>query len=128
MKLLLDTQIVIWAATDDPRLSARARSLIATEAEAVAFSVINIWEIAIKSALGRADFTHAPRRLREQALRAGWAELPVMGAHALALSGLPDIHGDPFDRMLVAQARAEGMVLLSVDRTLLRYGDPVRPG
>ena len=126
MRLLLDTQIVIWAATDDPRLNAAGRALIGDVSNQIIVSVISLWEVAIKFALGRADFRHSAADLRSGMLRVGWEELDMTGEHALAVSELPDIHSDPFDRILLAQARWENMTLLSADRMLWRYGDPVR--
>ena len=126
MRLLLDTQIVIWAATDDPRLSAVARALIGDAANQIFVSVVSLWEVAIKFSLGRADFRHSAVDLRSGVLRAGWEELDMRAEHALAVSDLPDIHGDPFDRILLAQARWEDMTLLSADRLLWKYGDPVQ--
>ena len=126
MRLLLDTQIVIWAATDDPRLSAVARALIGDAANQIFVSVVSLWEVAIKFSLGRADFRHSAADLRTGMLRAGWEELDMKGEHALAVSDLPGIHSDPFDRILLAQARWEDMKLLSADRMLWRYGDPVQ--
>ncbi len=125
MRLLLDTQILIWAATDDPRLSAAGRAMIGDAANQILVSVISLWEVTIKFSLGRADLRHSAADLRSGMLRAGWEELDMTGEHALAVSDLPDIHGDPFDRLLVAQAKWESMTLLSADRTLWKYGDPV---
>ena len=126
MRLLLDTQIVIWASTDDPRLRTATRDLIRDGSNEIIVSVISIWEVAIKFSLGRKDFRHAAADLRAGMQRAGWEELHMKGEHALAVADLPDIHGDPFDRILLAQAQCEGISLLSADRTLWRYGDPVR--
>ena len=126
MRLLLDTQIMIWLATDDPRLSRATRALISNGENEIVFSVISLWETVIKAALGRSDFGHSAAALRSGAQRAGWEELAVDGDHALAVAGLPRLHGDPFDRLLVAQATTEGMTLLTADRTLARYGGVVR--
>lgn len=126
MRLLLDTQLVIWVATDDPRLSASARASIGVEGAEVAFSVVSVWEVAIKAALGRQDFRYSAAALRNGALRAGWEELSILGDHAIAVAVLPLIHGDPFDRLLVAQAQVEGITLLTADKTLGQYGSHVR--
>lgn len=125
MRLLLDTQIVIWVATGDPRLSAQGLALVCEPSAEILFSVASLWEIAIKSGLGRADFRHSAAALRHGALEAGWTELAVEGHHALAVADLPDIHGDPFDRLLLAQARVEGARLVTSDQMLGRYGHPV---
>ena len=128
MRFLLDTHLLVWAALEDSRLGATTAAILNDPAHGVWFSVVSIWEAAIKHARHPLSFPIPPDELRETALAVGWSELLITGPHAVATMGLPDIHGDPFDRMLVAQARTEGMVLLSADRTLLRYGDPVRPG
>lgn len=126
MRLLLDTQIVIWAATDDPRLNAAGRALIGDASNQIVVSVVSLWEVAIKFALGKADFRHSAVDLRSGMRRAGWEELDLTGEHALAVSDLPHIHSDPFDRVLLAQAQWEGMPLLSADRMLWKYGHPVQ--
>lgn len=90
------------------------------------FSVASIWEVAIKTARGRAEFHVDAEELRGGLLGAGYQELDVTGAHAIAASRLPLLHKDPFDRMLVAQATVEGATLLTVDAAVARYGAPVR--
>jgi PIN domain nuclease of toxin-antitoxin system len=123
MKVLLDTQIALWALTDSPRLSANAREWILDAGNTLFFSAASIWEIAIKHRLARGDMPvsgdEAARLFRE----AGYIELPVTAAHAAATEKLPAHHADPFDRMLVAQAREEPLRLLTHDRQLLSYGD-----
>ena len=126
MKLLLDTRLLLWAAGGSARLPAEARALIVDpETEPVA-SAASFWEVAIKHAIGRADFRVDPRLLRRGLLDNGYAELPVTGTHAVEAGGLPPLHRDPFDRMLIAQARIEGILLLTADRTLTRYSGPIR--
>ena len=117
MRLLLDTHVVLWVAMDSPRLSAAARSTI-LDAEAT-FSAASIWEVVIKSGLGRDDFIVDADELRHGLLRNGFEELPMTGAHALEVARLPEMHRDPFDRILLAQARWEGMSLGSVDAQLM---------
>jgi len=90
------------------------------------FSAASIWEIAIKNALGRDDFRVDPRLLRRSLLDNGYSELPVTSEHAVAIDGLPPLHKDPFDRLLLAQALSEGIVLLTTDAQLARYAGPVR--
>jgi len=126
MNLLLDTQLLVWTVTQSERLSARARSLIAAPENRLHFSVISLWEVAIKRGLGRAEFNVDPRLMRRGLIENKYAELTVTGAHALAIDGLPILHKDPFDRMLVAQALVEGITLLTVDRVLSKYPCPVR--
>jgi PIN domain nuclease of toxin-antitoxin system len=126
VKLLLDTHLLLWAAGDPDRLSKGARSLIEAPDTNLAFSVASLWEIAIKRGLGRSDFNVDPRVFRRSLLDNGYDELAIHGAHALAVDTLPPIHKDPFDRMLVAQVLVEGIILLTADETVARYGGPVR--
>lgn len=90
------------------------------------FSAASLWEIAIKHQLGRKDFRADPRVLRRGLLDNGYGELPIAGAHAVALDLLPPLHKDPFDRILIAQAITEGITLLTADPMLGRYPGPVR--
>ena len=126
MKLLLDTHLLLWAAGQPERLSAKARQLLEDPRNAVYFSAASIWEIAIKRSLGREDFRVEPTVLRRGLLDNGYAELPITSDHALGTDSLPPIHKDPFDRMLVAQAVAEGITLLTSDATVAEYPGPVR--
>ena len=126
MSLLLDTHLLLWAAGAPERLSAEARGLIGDAERRLVFSAASLWEIAIKAGLGRADFRVETPVLREGLLSHGWEELPVDGRHAVAVGSLPPIHRDPFDRILVAQAMVEGLVLLTADRTVADYGGPVQ--
>jgi len=113
----------LWTVTDSPRLSARARDDI-VGAEAVCVSAASIWEIAIKAALGRieGDVAVIARSIEES----GFIELPITAAHAARVSELPSHHRDPFDRLLVAQALAEPLVLLTADRELAQYSELIR--
>ena len=126
MKLLLDTHLLLWTLMHPEVLSSSARSLVEDPDHAVHFSVVSVWEIAIKHGRNRPDFQVDPFVLREDALKTGFIELPVLGAHAIAVSGLTPIHKDPFDRMLVAQATVEGITLLTADRTLAAYPGPIQ--
>lgn len=125
MIYLLDTQLILWAAADSPRLSEPARSLLDDDAQSFFFSSAAIWEVTIKSTLGRSDFAVDARLLRRGLLANGATELPITSDHALAVSDLPWRHKDPFDRIHIAQARAEGMVLLTADPVVAEYGAPV---
>lgn len=122
MMLLLDTHILLWAAYSPDRLSQRARQLLRTAEHTLTFSVASIWEVAIKASLNRPGFTAAPGVLRRGLIESGYVELDITSAHAVAVSDLPAIHGDPFDRMLVAQARVEGITLLTMDARVADYG------
>ena len=126
MKLLLDTQLLLWAAGLPERLSEAARTLLDDPRNEPLFSAASLWEIAIKSSLGRDDLRVDPRLLRRGLLDNGYTELPVTSQHAVNVDGLPPLHKDPFDRLLLAQALSEGILLLTSDAQLARYPGPVR--
>ena len=126
MSVLLDTHVLLWAAGAPNRLPDEVRSLIQDPATEVVFSTASLWEIAIKSGLGRLAFNVDPRVLRRGLLENGYTELPVSGTHAVAVDLLPPIHKDPFDRMLIAQAQIEGVTLLTADKTLGLYQGPIQ--
>lgn len=125
MKLLLDTHLLLWAAGEPEKLSETARSLLLDETNRLFFSAGSIWEIVIKRGLRRDDFRVDPLRLRRMLVANGYTEVPILSDHALALDTLPLLHRDPFDRILIAQARSEGMQLLTVDEHVARYGEGV---
>jgi PIN domain nuclease of toxin-antitoxin system len=126
MKLLLDTYLLLWAAGDSDRLGAEARALISAPENELLFSAASMWEIAIKSGLGREDFQVNTRLLRRGLLDNGYRELPIGSEHAVAIDSLPPLHKDPFDRLLVAQAMVEGIILLTADAWVAQYPGPVR--
>lgn len=126
MRLLPDTHMLVWSASAPLRLPNGARRLLEDPSNEVVFSVASIWEVAIKAGLGRKDFNVDSRLLRRGLLDNGWEELPIRGQHAVAVSALPPIHKDPFDRILIAQAMVEEMTLLTVDPLVTRYPAPVR--
>jgi PIN domain nuclease of toxin-antitoxin system len=126
MKLLLDTQLLLWAAGQPKRLSAAARKLLSDPRNELIFSAASLWEIAIKTTLGRDDFRVEPRLLRRGLLDNGYVELSITSQHAVNIDGLPALHKDPFDRLLLAQALGEGITLLTGDVQLARYPGPVR--
>lgn len=126
MKLLLDTQVLLWAAGAPHRLSAAARELLEDPRHEPLFSAASLWEIAIKRGLGRDDFRVDPRVLRRGLTDNGYRELPVTGDHALTVEALPPLHRDPFDRLLVAQATCEGITLVTADAVVARYPGPIR--
>jgi PIN domain nuclease of toxin-antitoxin system len=107
------------------RLSESARTLLTTPDNILFFSVASIWEIVIKRGLGRDDFKVNPRRLREMLIAHGYSELVVGAEYVLAIESLPPIHKNPFDRLLLAQARTEGMLLLTVDPSISQYKESV---
>ena len=126
MRLLLDTDILLWAANEPERLSAATRALVENPNNDVVFSAISIWELAIKTGRGRDDFRLHAGFFRRGLFDNGYTELPMTGAHAAALAGLPAIHKDPFDRMLVAQATVEGLTLVTSDPAIANYPGPIR--
>ena len=126
MKLLLDTQLLLWAAGQPERLSKAALKLLNDPQNELLFSAASLWEVAIKSSLGREDFRVEPRLLRRGLLDNGYVELPVTSQHAVNIDTLPPLHKDPFDRLLLSQALSEGITLLTSDSTLTQYPGPVR--
>jgi PIN domain nuclease of toxin-antitoxin system len=126
MKLLLDTQLLLSAAGQPERLSARAKRILNDRNNELLFSAASLWEITIKSSLGREDFRVEPRVLRRALLDNGYVELPVTSEHAVSVDSLPPLHKDPFDRLLLAQALVEGITLVTADEQLTRYRGPVR--
>jgi len=126
MKLLLDTQLLLWAAGQPERLSPGARKQLNNPRNELLFSAASLWEIAIKRTLGRDDFRVEPRLLRRGLLDNGYTELPVTSQHAVSIDALPPTHKDPFDRLLLAQALTEGITLLTGDAQLAQYSGPVR--
>jgi len=126
LKLLLDTHLLLWAAGQPKRLPAEARRLIEDPGNEPLFSPASIWEVALKSALGREDFQADARILRRGLLDNGYSELPVLSEHAAATADLPPIHKDPFDRLLIAQSLVEGIALLTADPLVARYSRSVR--
>lgn len=126
MNLLLDTHVLLWAALAPGRLGQGTAALIEDPVNTPWMSAAALWEVAIKRALERPDFRVEPGTLRAGCLSNGYVELPVGGRHVLSLTTLPLVHRDPFDRILLAQAMAEGMLLLTADERVLAYGGPVR--
>jgi PIN domain nuclease of toxin-antitoxin system len=122
MRLLLDTHVFLWALAGSPRLGADARRTIEA-AEAVCVSAASIWEIAIKARLGKVDADVDEVAAAIDA--SGFTELPVRAVHAAAVAKLPLHHGDPFDRLLVAQAVVEPLRLMTADAVLGRYSELV---
>jgi PIN domain nuclease of toxin-antitoxin system len=124
--LMLDTQLLLWLAVDPGRLPESLREELADRRTPLLFSVASLWEVANKTSLNRPDFRVDALNLRQGLLRDGFGEQPIEAAHCMAVQQLPWIHRDPFDRLLVAQARCQGFTLLSADRALLAYGPEVR--
>ena len=122
MTLLMDTHVFLWWAADEPRLSPRARAEIANPDNEVLLSAASGWEITIKSALGRLELHSEPQVfVPEHVHRNGFGVLPVTLHHSLEVYSLPHHHRDPFDRLLIAQARSEGIPLISGENRLRSY-------
>lgn len=123
MKLLLDTQLMLWWLADSPKLSRQARALIADPANTIFVSAATMWEIRIKEKLGKLD---VPPNLITTVRSEEFEWIPVSAEHADATMDLPLLHRDPFDRMLVAQAKWMGISLLTSDSLLAKYGSFVK--
>jgi len=126
MRFLLDTHLLLWALSEPGRLSAATRDAIEDPVNDVLFSTASIWEIAIKTGLGRPHFAVRPERIATEAIARGFTEQPISWQAAAAVADLPLHHRDPFDRILVAQALTEPVHLLTVDPKLTRYTPLVR--
>jgi PIN domain nuclease of toxin-antitoxin system len=126
MKILLDTHLILWAAGCPDELPDEARRMIEDESNELFFSVVSIWEIAIKASLQKMNFQIDVRLLRRNLLDNGYIELPIQSVHAVFIQSLPAIHQDPFDRMLVAQATEAGIMLLTSDDIVAQYPGPIR--
>jgi PIN domain nuclease of toxin-antitoxin system len=122
MKYLLDTSVWLWSLTASERINKKGRELLASGTEEVYLSAASSWEISIKSALGRlrlpeAPASYVPKRMAAQGIQS----LSITHTHALAVSELPAYHNDPFDRLLIAQAKSEAMVILTADPAFRPY-------
>ena len=126
MKLLLDTHLLIWAMGEPARLGPALRELLEDPRHTLCFSVASLWELVIKASLAREGFQVQPFLLRRTLLDGGFLEIPITADHVLALGSLPPLHRDPFDRLLLAQAEREGLLLITADRTVARYPGPGR--
>lgn len=125
MNLLLDTHVALWAITDSPRLNAKARDLIANPANTVWVSVASLWEITIKHSLGRGDMPISGAQAKDWFEQSGYQLLNIEAPHVLGVAELPPLHNDPFDRLLVAQALAEPLRLITHDAQVARYSDSI---
>jgi PIN domain nuclease of toxin-antitoxin system len=126
LNYILDTHLLVWSALNSGKLSAVARKLIADKSNTLYCSAASLWEVTIKNALRRPDFPVEASSLRAGLIANGYRELAIEGRHVMAYRDLPTVHRDPFDRLLVAQAKAEGLELLTADKQLKQYGHPVR--
>jgi len=126
LKILLDTHLLLWAAGMPDRLPAAALEVIENSENQLVYSSASLWEVTLKSGLGRTDFQVDSRILRRGLLDNGYLELAVTGEHAVAVGGLPSLHADPFDRILVAQSMVEGILLLTSDSMVAQYPGPIK--
>jgi PIN domain nuclease of toxin-antitoxin system len=126
MKLLLDTHLLLWAASAPEQLSVAACELIKDQGNELFFSAASFWEIAIKSNLGRSDFQVNSRLLRRGLVDNGYNELAITSEQTAFLTELPPLHKDPFDRMLIAQAMSEGILLLTADSLVAQYPGAIK--
>lgn len=126
MRLLLDTHILLWALGRTSMLPVAFRNELADPGNEICFSAASIWEIAIKASSGRVGFENNAELIGQEASAQGFVELPITARHAARVRGLPPLHHDPFDRILLAQALIEPVWLLTSDRMLTRYEGPIR--
>ncbi len=129
MKLLLDTHILIWALNDDPRLPKKARELLLKPGNSIYYSVVSIWEVAIKHAIHPGNVAFTGRELAQFCNDAGFLPLNMQEKHVFSLETIErgndaPPHNDPFDRMLIAQAKTEKMRFLTHDSLLPYYKEP----
>jgi PIN domain nuclease of toxin-antitoxin system len=120
--LLLDSHALLWWQADDPRLGVRARKAVEQASDGLYFSAASVWELAIKQAQGKLNL---PDSLLGTLAEEGFAELSVSATHGLIAATLPHHHRDPFDRMIVAQAKSEGLTVVTRDERIAAYDVPV---
>jgi PIN domain nuclease of toxin-antitoxin system len=126
MRLLLGTHVLVWAMGSPERLPTGLASMLESPLNTPVFSVASLWELVIKRALGRPGFNVEPAVLRRALLDGGWQELAIDAHHALVVAHLPPLHREPFDRLLLAQASADGLLLITADPQLAAYPGPIR--
>lgn len=126
MNYLIDTHLLLWSAAKRDRLPGEAKQLMENPAHQLWFSVVSIWEVVIKRSLNKPGFTIDAGPLRAGLLRSGYLELPIESRNVLGLVGMPFHHADPFDRLLLAQSKSEGMTLLTADRELASYQGAIK--
>lgn len=126
MRLLLDTHLLLWAAASPDRLSQEATALLSDTENILHYSVASLWEVAIKNALRRPDFSVETGRFRRMLQAHGYQEVAITGEHTIGVETLPPLHKDPFDRILIAQARNEVLLLITSDALLSKYGEGIR--
>jgi PIN domain nuclease of toxin-antitoxin system len=125
MRILLDSHAFLWWLAEDPKLSADARKAVADPSSIIHVSAATVWELSIKAALGKLDLDGAD--LVEEIGENDFVELPMTARHSLAAATLPRHHGDPFDRMLIAQAQLEDLTIATRDPAFRAYGISILP-
>ncbi|MCP5451616.1 MAG: type II toxin-antitoxin system VapC family toxin [Gammaproteobacteria bacterium] len=125
MNVLLDTHVALWAITDSPQLSLKARDILLASRTHLWVSTVSLWEIAIKHGLGRGTMPVSGEEALGYFRQAGYGILPIEPEHAVAVEQLASHHQDPFDRLLVAQALTEPMRLLTHDEQVASYSDTI---
>jgi len=120
---LLDTHALLWFLSDDPKLPAVVKTTIESE-QVLGVSIASFWEIAIKESIGKLSLPAPIMVLMEDCEKLGFFILPIRAVHLALLNSLPKIHGDPFDRLLICQAKAEGFTLITADENVLKYDVP----
>jgi PIN domain nuclease of toxin-antitoxin system len=129
MRLLLDSHVFLWWLQDSARLGRRARRAITSPVSTVFVSAVSIWEIAIKLSIGKLKWKASSDVTLDQCIAAcGFTELPVTARHAAGVRDLPPHHSDPFDRLLLSQALAEQLHIVTADAALSSYGVPLVAG
>ena len=123
MKYLVDTHLLIWTVLDSAKLSDKAKNILEEDDNEYYFSAASVWEIALKRQKHPEQFPFTATAAKDLFLAAGFIERAVSSKHSAAVEDLPHLHGDPFDRLLVAQAQCDGMKLLTHDRMIVQYGD-----
>lgn len=125
MRLLLDTQMLIRAVLNEDALNSKAREALENPENELLFSLVSLWEIAIKFSLNKPSFTVNPKEMREAVSERGFEVVGIEGDDVVAVADLPRIHGDPFDRLLIAQAINRNVILITSDRNIARYIGPI---
>ena len=124
MKYLLDTHIILWAALDVKKLSRKAKGILENPDNILYFSPVSLWEISIKHAKHPDQMPITSERTKELALKMGLIELPVRSRHGVDIANLPDVHNDPFDRIMIAQAKTDDLFFVTHDALLKYYNEP----
>jgi PIN domain nuclease of toxin-antitoxin system len=123
---LLDTHLLLWVAFEPEKLSSSARMVLNDPSNSLSFSSASIWEVVVKRALNKPDFQFDPILLRRLLVDDGYREIDITSVHALHVALLQQLHKDPFDRLLIAQAEVEGLTLLTADKKIAGYSASIQ--